>query len=317
MKRTLGWLVILLALSLVVDPAYAVSPNPLQSAYWRFEEGPNGADVGFAAPHFVQDSAIGNDNDMTAASAASAPNYTSTVAPFPLRSGASNNLALDFSFHAGGGDDIYTVDRQIDNGTIGTPAGSPSGFTLEAAFRPDSVNFPGGPFQAIVAKNGVPSGSLPTLALKVRGDNGRLQIEEYDKSGTLKDVQSTAALSAGQWYAAAVVNDGSTLSLFLRSESDLDYVLQGSVAVNGALYQGADDWDRPWSIGRSVFGGGLGDDGGPADWFDGIIDEVRLTNQVLSPSEFLFLPVPEPGALLLAGVGICGIAMRHTRRRPQ
>ena len=51
--------------------------------------------------------------------------------------------------------------------------------------------------------------------------------------------------------------------------------------MSGALYQGtADDWDHAWSIGRSVFGGG--GDGTPADWFGGIIDEVRLSNRVLA-----------------------------------
>jgi hypothetical protein len=173
---------------------------------------------------------------------------------------------------------------------------------LEAAFRPDVV---GGPFQAIVAKNGLPNGPLPTLVLKVRGDSGNLQIEQFDKSNVLKDVQSTAALSPGQWYAAAAVNDGTTMSLYLRGQSDPDYVLQGSVAVNGALYQGtADDWDKPWSIGRTVFGGS--GDGNPADWFDGIIDEVRLTNRALSTSEFLFQPVPEPQTIALIVIGIAG-----------
>ena len=58
--------------------------------------------------------------------------------------------------------------------------------------------------------------------------------------------------------------------------------------TGGALYQGDDpnnpDWDRPWTIGRGEFGGG------PADFFDGIIDEVRLSNTALSPSQFLFAP---------------------------
>ena len=294
------------ALTLWVQPSLAVSPNPLENAYWRFEEGPNGADV-TPGSDVVLDSI--NSNNMRADSSASAPNYTTTVAPFPLRSSASNHLALAFSTHSGGGDDLFTNDQNIDNGIVA----SGGGFTVEAAFQPGTVSFPNGPFQAIVAKDGLPAGTLPTFTLKVRGDDGTLQVEQYDGAGTLKNVKSTAPLAAGTWYAAAAVNDGTTLSLYLRSGSDSDYVFEGSTPVSGDLYQGtADDWDHAWSIGRSVFGGG--GDGTPADWFGGIIDEVRLSNRAVAPSEFLFAPVPEPSCVALLACAFVGLAIGGRRR---
>jgi hypothetical protein len=72
----------------------------------------------------------------------------------------------------------------------------------------------------------------------------------------------------------------------------MGYQLQGQIPLTGgALYQGDDpnnpDWDRPWVVGRAEFGGG------PADWFDGIIDEVRISNTALTPSQFLFAPPAE------------------------
>src|SRR5262249_22077112 len=45
-----------------------------------------------------------------------------------------------------------------------------------------------------------------------------------------------------------------------------------------------DDWDKTWSIGRGFY------NTSPADWFNGVIDEVRLTNSALSPNDFLFSP---------------------------
>lgn len=313
MKRLHYYCLVSLTANLLINipAALAVDPNALESAYWRFESGTNGTPV-TPGDNVVPDSI--NSNDMSAFNADTAPTYTSTVAPFPLRSAAANNLALNFiSNAAGGGDDLYTVDRQIDNGIIGPPvAPNVTGFTIEAAFRPNAVDA----FQAIVAKNGLPGGSLPTLALKVRGDNGNLHVEQYDKAGSLVGVQSTSSLTSGQWYAAAAVNDGTNLSLYLLGESNTDYVFQGSTPVNGALYQGtADDWDKPWSIGRAVFGGS--GDGNPADWFNGIIDEVRLTNRALDTSEFLFKPVPEPQTFALAAVALVGLTggRFYVRRR--
>ena len=59
------------------------------------------------------------------------------------------------------------------------------------------------------------------------------------------------------------------------------------MVAGGAFYQGVPvnpSWDNSWTVGRGQFGGG------PADWFDGIIDEVRISNTALPPSQFLFAP---------------------------
>ena len=88
-----------------IPHAVAVAPNPLQDAYWRFEEGVAGQNV-IASADVVLDSI--NANDLWATYTATAPLYTSTVAPLPLRSGLLNNLAFDFTPHTGGGDAIET-----------------------------------------------------------------------------------------------------------------------------------------------------------------------------------------------------------------
>ncbi|HEX2477021.1 MAG TPA: LamG domain-containing protein, partial [Lacipirellulaceae bacterium] len=275
---------------LVTASADAVPPTPLESAYWRFEEGTAGAQVTPRNSDVVLDSI--NDNEMRAfmnATVDAAPTYVSTVPDKPLKSGLPNTLALDFLPNQ----DLFAEQQDINNGII-APGG---GFTVEAAFRPNSVSA----FQAIVGKEGRPAlgklggvfiENLQTFVLKVRGDTGVLQVELWDGGAVTgaadnPQVSSLAPLMTGQWYYAAVVNDGSTLSLYVDSNNGSGYQLQGSTALSGgALYQGDDpnnpDWDRPWTIGRGEFGGG------PADFFDGIIDEVRLTNRPLSPSEFLF-----------------------------
>jgi hypothetical protein len=288
MTRLVGWALSISFILFFCGPALAITaPNPLQSAYWRFEEGTNGSNVNFAAVGPVRDSI--NANHMDAFDATTSPVYTNTVAPTPLASGLPNTLALDFIPHDGGGDDLFTefhgAGTPINNGTI-APGG---GFTVEAAFN---TNEPAR-FAAIIGKEGRPGGSRPqpTFVLKTRGDDSKLQVELWDGQSNLVQVSSTDALNGSQWYYAAVVNTGSTLSLYLDSNDGNGYELQGSVAVAGALFQGNPanaSWDNSWTIGRGQFGGA------PADWFDGIIDEVRLTNSALSPSQFLFA-APDAG----------------------
>jgi hypothetical protein len=293
--------VITAGLFIGVPAALAVAPNPLENAYWRFEGGTAGSDVP-TGDNTVEDSS--NDNDMKTFADFTAPTYTFTVPPTPLRSGLPNNLALDFSPNQ----DLFTADKKIDNPTIA------NGFTLEAAFMANTIDR----YQVIVGKDGRPNPPMneQTLSLKMRGDTNELQIELFDDSNTIHGVRSTGPLVANQWYYAAVVNDGTNLSLYLDRNDGAGYVLQGTdpSPLMGALWSGdaADSsTDTSWTIGRGMFGGGV------TDWFDGLIDEVRLTNSVLSPSQFLFAPIPEPSTAILALLAFAGLSWhgRAQRRR--
>jgi len=306
--------------------AHAVDPQPLESAYWRLEEGIAGQSVPTGVDGSLKNTVLDsiNDNRMQAYNPINAPLYVNDdLPPTYLRSGERNNLAwkveaiVDGLGNRTGGQDVYTSDNEpIQNGIVGgsyvkdgqTIASTTTGFTLEAAFNPSNFDF----LSSIVAKEGRPGlkqgigddnfQALPTMALKVRGgddpDRGKLQIELFDQSGALKSISTADALQTDQWYYAAVVNDGTTLSLYLDHNDGQGYQLEGSTAVNGALFQGlnpeASDWNYNWTIGRATYGG-LADDGitpfeggRPSDWFTGFIDEVRLTNEALDPSEFLF-----------------------------
>ena len=266
----------------------AVTANPLENAYWRFEEGTSGAQVAGATDNTVLDSA--HQNHMQTDSATTAPTYTSAVAPTPLKSGFADNVALDFQTD----DNLFaknstnaTGGKNINNGMIGPPTGpGVSGITIEAAFRPSVVD---SLFHAIIGKDGAPISGNPvqTLVLKVRGDTNKLQIEQFDGSGVSRQVSSLSTINANQWYYAAVVNDSSTLTLYLDSNDGNGYQFQGSTALaGGAMWQGAnhDSYSQAWTIGRGQYGGGA------TDFFNGVIDEVQITNRALAPWEFLFAP---------------------------
>lgn len=285
-------LVGLAALGFVVfltNSAWAVTANPLENAYWRFEEGTNDLQVDSTASDPVKDSI--NANHLNAATVDSSPVYTNAVPPTPLKSGLANNLAMNFDAN----DDLYTLNadgtqgtgKHISNGMVGPPvAPAITGFTIEAAFKPNSVD---SLYHAILSKEGQPvsGNNVETLELKVRGDNHKLQIEQFDGAANQVQVSSINTINSGQWYYAAVVDTGTTLSLYLNSNDGNGYQLQGSTALaGGAIYQGPsnNDWNHSWTVGRGNYAGNA------ADWFNGLIDEVRITNSALQPWQFLFAP---------------------------
>jgi hypothetical protein len=247
------------------------------------------------------------------------PTYTlSTPAPVIPQTLQPNLRAFDFDAAPGanppappdaGGDDIYSrdqenMDQPANSHVLGT-------FTIEASFKIDTL----GRFQTIVNKdddaNAAP-GSLSPFSLKVLNDN---RLEAYAFDGTsdgspadFRNVLSNAPLVANVWYNAAVTNDGTTMRLYLDDTSNGvgDYVLQSAPNTSiagGALVQST----APWTVGRGWFNG-------PADFFDGQIDEVRISDVVLSPSQFLFSQIPEPSGCALAL--IAGSMYAMGRRRP-
>ena len=301
----LGWALSRISFCLfalaVGSTAQAIAPSPLQSAHWRFEEGPEFSRVSPRNSDVVLDSI--NDNDMRAFQCDAcgpggtmidaAPTYVSTVPPAALQSGATNTLALDFIPNQ----DILSQEQEINNGII-APGG---GFTVEAAFRPNSVVA----FQGIVAKEGRPG--LGKFTPRTLSKICRLSCSRSAATmAGCKLNNGTAAPSPARADNPQV----SSLApphgrpMVLRGRRQHRHIALALLAggnrswlhapgLNRAqpaahLYQGDDpnnpDWDRPWTIGRAEFGGG------PADFFDGIIDEVRLSNTALSPSQFLFAP---------------------------
>jgi hypothetical protein len=247
-------------------------------AYWRFEEGQ--ADQEFQPPSFDNgpDSGLaidsaGNDDALRTFSSNTNPTYVADVPAATVTvTGASNTLSLDFIPN----EDLYTARQGAINPYMFDR------FTVEASFNADTITW-----MNIVGKDGKPlqDVAISPLQLKVRDDTDKLQIEIIDHSGQEKQVQSIDPIVAGHWYHAAAVSDGTTLSLYLDDTTlPGGYVLQGSVPVSGGLY----DSNGTWTVGRGYF------NGNNTDWFDGRIDEVRISGAALDPSQFLFAQASAP-----------------------
>lgn len=296
-----GWAAVAAMLVFGAGDLFAVDPNPLQDAYWRFEEGVAGQIVP-AGENTVLDSI--NFNDMQrwpgdpVPTDATAPMYTTDVpAPVIPLTGQPNLLALDFWPFPdwSGGQDIYTDKKSIDNPIVDE-------ITIEASFKYRYVGSIAGldPVQGIVCREGwakIPATQEPAYVLRVR-DTGHLQVQLVDGAGVLHEFTTDWVVEAGRWYHAATVNDGAACKLYVDKNDGKGFVLQGTIeGLQGAMWQGGegvDDFWANWSIGRADY------DGSPTDWSDATIDEVRITARALEPSEFLFAVPASP----LTAVGI-------------
>jgi len=238
-------------------------------AYWRFEDGSAGTEHNGDQDNWYQD-VSGNGNHLSSWWDQGRPMATAdrsfTTVP---QTGAANNLALDFD----GNDDIGTFGtgtKTIDSYMFH------NGWTVEASFKLRGTHW-----QVIVGKDGKPNANLlePTFYFKHRDDNHRLDCLFFDNNGDFHWIQTREAIVSGQWYSVAATYDNAIFKLYLKTAGDDAYVLQGTLFVPAGASLG--QWPANWTVGRGMWNGGA------VDFVDGLIDEVRISDTALVPSEFL------------------------------
>jgi hypothetical protein len=186
--------------------------------------------------------------------------------------------------------------------------GTAAAFTIEASFKAESLTF----FHTIVGRDdryvASANGDLASLYFQVMPSR-EVAIKFTDVDGYFHEAISAAdAVTTGQWYNMAGVSDGSTMSLYLDNAlvAQVDLTASGSTNTSMALGSSSGgDWESgTWTVGRGMYAGGHTD-----RWF-GCIDEVRISNTALAPSEFLSIPEPATIALL----GLASLAFLRRRR---
>lgn len=302
----------------------SVTAQAATMAYWRFEEGPDQAQVSHGGQpdgvyyQGVADSS-GNGNGLSVwAEGWAGYGYRANVglSTVPL-TGAANNFSAK---NSGGYPALFTQTGSA------LQTWTPSAWTVEASFKLEN-----GGYKTIVGRDSrgfaAINGDLAAMYLQVVPGNG-LAIKFCDVSGVWHEAISANNAYTGfdwgsdpdgnlaPWYSIAATSDGNLLSLYLRNltvDSGWNLIAQTDMStsgsVNTALTAGTGDggdWDAGnFSVGRGLYAGGHGDRA------YGYVDEVRLSDTALTPGQFLM--VPEPTTVALGGLGLLGLILRKRR----
>src|SRR5579884_453417 len=256
----------------------------------------------------------GHGNNLKAFADFSAPTYSANVpAAFIQQTGATNQHSMSFVPN----EDLYSLNAVgggPNGGTLNDHA-FPT-FTVEASVQFNSVDG----FQTFVGRDR-PGSTLGLFYLRKWGSFGAsdpntntFNVTVVADDNTTFDLWSTgtgpndtiSTVSPGVWYNVVAESDGSRLSLFIQNPTTKVYELQGSIPITTPL---SSTGFTNFTIGRGWFNS-------PTDFVNGTIDEVRISDVALSPSQFLFAAVPEPSAWALALTSVLtGTGLLLRRRR--
>lgn len=149
-----------------------------------------------------------------------------------------------------------------------------------------------------------PGLNLDSMNLEIGGaehgsNQGHMRVW-FSKDDALNQFFGATDIADNQWHHLAVVRSGAGTAND-QVQLYVDYHLDGQMDFTLGQF----------TIETSLFR--LGRDERSTIFYQGLLDEFRITRQALSPSQFL-MTVPEPASLALAALGVLGMVVLVRRR---
>jgi len=266
-----------------------LSSSAATVAYWDFESG-------VAGQPFTP---IGNPNGSGGAVDTAngilmrgwndffGPSYTSSTSPNGGSLGMNN---------ADNHQDGYVTEGALHNW-------GPTAWTIETHVYLENL----GGWNTLIGRDGSSQAEAESdFYLVNNGIDDKFRIN-YDSVGGQRWVlDGNYSVQINTWYALAAVSDGSTLSMWLDDGTGYAQIGSLDITAQSVAQNGLPATAINWTFGRGWFGGNF------VDHIDGKMDNIRFSDQALTPSQLIPLVVPEPSMLALAGIGA---AMMFIRRR--
>ncbi len=261
-------------------------------AYWRFEDQPLGTELPTTAHNrkpvrATVDSSF-NGNDLYTFSALYQPTFSPCVpADVVPGTGRPNRSCLDNSSSAEVKEvrNVYTHSEFSHAAPVDIQKITPAQWTIEASVNSTTHSSEA---QTFVGRDPHFTrrhlGDAPRLAFKIDAQR-HFAIAYIDVANRLHEaIAEEPVVETNRWYHAAATSDGRTLRLYVDALDGQGYVRRASrqLPSEGPTALGKGEDDAEWSIGRGWTGAS------PGESFQGLIDEVRISDVALSPSDFLF-----------------------------
>ena len=283
-------------------------------AHWRFEAGPANANVAHTGAAGAFDGAIpdvsGNGNHLAAWTQGGASGYAyRSDVPFARipANGTTNRFSVK---NTGSFPALFTAPTSAGITGINLRTIRPLRFTIEASYKPENT----GGHRTVVGRDArnvaTSDANRAALYLQMRPDDS-VGITFSDVSGYTHSAFSPPGAIYGfnfgsnpegtnaPWYHLAAVSDGATLKMYVNNllVASADLVASGSPdrSLATGTTSGSGWVAGAWSVGRGLYSGNH------TDRAFGFIDEVRISDDALAPSQFLAAPLPRIENVRLSG----------------
>ena len=245
-------------------------------AYWSFEEGSPPYTAPSGGIDVLDYSGHGNhlhtDSDDTAG-VFTAYGISQQVPQIKKKS----YIFYDNSVVPGGSS--VTRNLHVAHGTLNQS--SFDAWTIEAMIYQVTPTSGTGGYQTFIGRDGALGVSNMSAAVYFQIDsNQKLAIRFWQQDGVQNNLTSNLTITSGKIYHVAAVSTGDSLKMYIDSLDGNGYVLDNEVALTGNTAMVANN--GLWTIGRGQW------NGWPADHFLGLMDEIRISDAALDPTDFLF-----------------------------